>query len=72
MGSFQRLEARLQTGGPVILDGANGTELQRRSWAAAAEWESSTYVPSQKDCGESKVSPSSRVGTGAGIADPHP
>ena len=29
MESFRRLEARLQTGGPVILDGANGTELER-------------------------------------------
>ena len=29
MESFQRLEARLQTGGPVILDGAIGTELER-------------------------------------------
>lgn len=29
MGSFPRLETRLQAGGPVILDGANGTELQR-------------------------------------------
>ena len=29
MGSIQRLETRLQTGGPVILDGANGTELER-------------------------------------------
>ena len=29
MGPFQRLELRLQVGGPVILDGANGTELER-------------------------------------------
>ena len=29
MDSFQRLETRLQAGGPVILDGANGTELER-------------------------------------------
>ena len=29
MGPFQRLETRLQAGGPVILDGANGTELER-------------------------------------------
>ena len=29
MGSFQRIEARLETGGPVSLDGANGTELER-------------------------------------------
>ena len=29
MGSFQRIEARLRTGGTVILDGANGTELER-------------------------------------------
>ena len=29
MGAFQRLEARLQGGGPVILDGAIGTELER-------------------------------------------
>ena len=29
MESFQRLESRLQTGGPVILDGAIGTELER-------------------------------------------
>ena len=29
MGPFQRLEARLQSGGTVILDGANGTELER-------------------------------------------
>ena len=29
MGSFQRIEARLETGRPVILDGANGTELER-------------------------------------------
>ena len=29
MDAFQRLETRLQTGGPVILDGANGTELER-------------------------------------------
>ncbi len=29
MAAFQRLEARLQAGGPVILDGANGTELER-------------------------------------------
>ena len=29
MGPFQQLEARLQAGGPVILDGANGTELER-------------------------------------------
>ena len=29
MGPFQRLEARLRSGGPVILDGANGTELER-------------------------------------------
>ena len=29
MGPFQRLELRLQAGGPVILDGANGTELER-------------------------------------------
>ena len=29
MDSFQRLESRLRTGGPVILDGANGTELER-------------------------------------------
>ena len=29
MESFQRIEARLQAGGPVILDGANGTELER-------------------------------------------
>ena len=29
MASIQRLEARLQTAGPVILDGANGTELER-------------------------------------------
>ena len=29
MESVQRLEARLQAGGPVILDGANGTELER-------------------------------------------
>ena len=27
--SIRRLETRLQTGGPVILDGANGTELER-------------------------------------------
>ena len=27
--SVRRLETRLQTGGPVILDGANGTELER-------------------------------------------
>ena len=27
--SIQQLEARLQSGGPVILDGANGTELER-------------------------------------------
>ena len=29
MTSMQRLETRLQSGGPVILDGANGTELER-------------------------------------------
>ena len=29
MGPFQRLEARLRSGGPVILDGANGTEIER-------------------------------------------
>ena len=29
MDAFQRLETRLQAGGPVILDGANGTELER-------------------------------------------
>ena len=29
MLSIQRLQARLRTGGPVILDGANGTELER-------------------------------------------
>ena len=29
MVSIQRLETRLRTGGPVILDGANGTELER-------------------------------------------
>ena len=29
MGPFQRLETRLRAGGPVILDGANGTELER-------------------------------------------
>ena len=29
MPSIQRLEDRLQAGGPVILDGANGTELER-------------------------------------------
>ena len=29
MASMQRLESRLLTGGPVILDGGNGTELQR-------------------------------------------
>ena len=29
MASIQRLEARLESGGPVILDGANGTELER-------------------------------------------
>ena len=29
MESFNRLQTRLQTGGPVILDGANGTELER-------------------------------------------
>ena len=29
MGPFQRLDARLQAGRPVILDGANGTELER-------------------------------------------
>ena len=29
MAPIQRLEARLRTGGPVILDGANGTELER-------------------------------------------
>ena len=29
MESIQRLEARLRTGGSVILDGANGTELER-------------------------------------------
>ena len=28
MVSIQRLEPRLRTGGPVILDGANGTELE--------------------------------------------
>ena len=31
MTSMQRLETRLQSGGPVILDGANGTELERLS-----------------------------------------
>ena len=30
MTSIQRLETRLQSGGPVILDGANGTELERQ------------------------------------------
>ena len=29
MAPLQRLEAHLRTGGPVILDGGNGTELQR-------------------------------------------
>lgn len=29
MGAFERLEARLGAGGPVILDGAIGTELER-------------------------------------------
>ena len=29
MGAFERLEARLEGGGPVILDGAIGTELER-------------------------------------------
>ena len=29
MGPYQRLDARLQAGGPVILDGANCTELER-------------------------------------------
>ena len=27
--SIERLDTRLRTGGPVILDGANGTELER-------------------------------------------
>ena len=29
MAAIQRLETRLLTGGPVVLDGANGTELER-------------------------------------------
>ena len=29
MGAFERIEARLEAGGPVILDGAIGTELER-------------------------------------------
>ena len=29
MVPIQRLETRLRTGGPVILDGGNGTELER-------------------------------------------
>ena len=28
--SMQRIDARLRNGGPVVLDGANGTELERR------------------------------------------
>ena len=29
MASIQLLEARVQAGGPIILDGANGSELER-------------------------------------------
>ena len=29
MGAFQRIEERLEAGGPVILDGAIGTKLER-------------------------------------------
>ena len=29
MASAQRLEARIQSGEPIVLDGANGTELER-------------------------------------------
>ena len=29
MGAFERIEARIEAGGPVILDGAIGTELER-------------------------------------------
>lgn len=51
MTPIERLEARVQAGGPVILDGANGTELERLGarmdwdlWSARALAESPDVV----------------------------